>query len=211
MFETQLPLAEIDYYLGRWSRARHRYAGVMKSITLPPRDYNYRRAQVHLGQGRILLDEGKYDKAEARLLEARRNFAHFDDKRSAGVTAELLGQVAEGRNQPEKAIDAYGESLRAYSMVNDALGATGVVTLLEDFASEPGLPQESAAAAKQLTDEVTTRQYLARFPDKLLRWFRRVALIAALPLTFILTLLLGMAVLVQMYFTEGELLLFVRG
>ena len=182
-----------------------------KSITLLPREYNYRRAQVHLGQGRILLDEGKYDEAEASLLESRRNFTHFGDKRLAAVTAELLGQVAEGRNQPEKAIDAYDESLRAYHEVKDVLAATGVVTLLENYVTESGLPQESAAVAKRLIDEVTTRQYLARFPDKLLRWFRGVALIAALPLTFILTLLLGMAVLIQMQFTEGELLLLVRG
>ena len=114
--QTQLSLAEIDHRLICWSRARHRYSSLMESRASETAIYSYQRAQVALGQGRILFDERKLEAAEADLQDALEGFAHFEDNRSTGIAGELLGQLYVAQNQPEKAIQACKQSLSAYQV-----------------------------------------------------------------------------------------------
>ncbi len=52
---------------------------------------------------------------------------------------------------------------------------------------------------------------MVRFPDRLLRWFRRLALLGALPLTYIVTLIFCVAVIVTAMIVEGEFLFSLQG
>ena len=97
------------------------------------------------------------------------------------------------------------------SGVSDPLAATRAASLLDDFATQPAVPENLSAEAKHLAEQVNLRQYLLRFPDRLLRWFRRLALVGALPLTYVLALILSQAFIVTFMVAEGELLLAIYG
>jgi tetratricopeptide (TPR) repeat protein len=175
--EARLSLAELEHQLGRWSRARRRYAMLLETDEI--KGSLYRTARVWLGQGRAFLDEGALTKAETALSEAVETFRRFHDDGSIGVTAALLGRVYLTLSRLGEAVSAYVESTQAFGAVEDQLART----------------------------PVTERHYITRFPEALLRWFRRLALLGALPLTYVLTFIIGVALTLSLAIIEGELVL----
>jgi len=199
--EARLALAELEHQLGRWSRAQRRYAMLLETAEI--KGSLYRTAQVRLGQGRAFLDEGAIRKAEPMLVETLKTFRRFRDHASIGVTAALLGRVYATLGQPGEAASAYVESAHAFEAVEHYLAHTQVVGALEDLAQHSTLPDEQKQQADTVLTEAAERHYLTRFPDTLLRWFRRLAFFA-LPLTYVLTLIVVLASLVVLLVVEGD-------
>jgi hypothetical protein len=211
LFNTQLLLAQIDHRLNRWSRARQRYRSLTTSVAAEDQGRRYQRAQIALGYGELLFDEQEYDAAETNLLDALDTFKQYEDNRSAGAAAELLGKLYGAQRQPEKAMSAYMQSVSAYCEVADHLAATRTLSILEDFYAQKGLSDPMGSELNRLSGEIKQRDYLLRFPDRLLRWFRRLALAGALPLTYLATLFLGLAILLTSTIAEGETILAILG
>ncbi len=124
LFQIELVLADIDHRLNRWSRARNRYAALTQLLGTDQAQNSYRRAQVALGLGRTMLEEHKFVAAEAELRDALSRFLRYEDSRSVGLTAELLGQVHFAQKQVQQAVVACQQSLAAYLAVGDSLSAT---------------------------------------------------------------------------------------
>jgi tetratricopeptide (TPR) repeat protein len=163
----------------------------------------YRKARVQLGRGRAFLDEGNLGQAETALSEAIETFRELKDHGSIGAAAALLGRLYAASGRWNEAVSTYVESARAFKAAEDHLARTRVTWALEDLAQRV-LPDEQRQQVDQVVAQVEERHYVTRFPDTLLRWFRRLALWGALPLTYVLTFVLGLALTVSLVIIEGE-------
>lgn len=200
--EARLSLAKLEHQLGRWSRARRRHAMLLEADEI--KGSLYRTARVRLGQGRAFLDEGALIKAETALSEALETFRRFHDDGSIGITAALLGHVYATLGRLGEAVSTHVESAKAFGAVEDHLARTQVVSVLEDLAQRSTLLDEQRSQIDAVVTQVTERHYITRFSDALLRWFRRLALLGALPLTYVLTFIISLALTLSVMIIEGE-------
>jgi hypothetical protein len=189
-----LAQAEMELEKGRWSRARHTYLRLQAHPLV--RSSAYRTAQVQAGLGRVYLAQGSLSQAAEELDAAARIFQRFRDFRSFASTSERLGIAHSGLGSFDRARDAFRQSLDAYHQLGDLLRETQVIWDLENLGvkvSQPGHAPQGDKPEEASRDE---RHYLTRFPDSLLRWFRSMALVVAVPLTY-LTVILACLGLVQ--------------
>jgi tetratricopeptide (TPR) repeat protein len=207
--EARSSLAELEHQLGRWSRARRRYALLLKTDEVI--GSLYRTARVRMGQGRAFLDEGVLTKAEAALSEAVETFRRFNDDSSTGVTAALRGRLYATLDRPGEAVSAYAESAQSFRAAEDHLAHTRIVGALEDLAQRSTLLEEQKQQVDVVVAQATERHYITRFPDALLRWFRRLALWGALPLTYVFAFVVGLGLTLSLTIIEGELRLMRTG
>jgi hypothetical protein len=182
LIEARLCLANLAYQLGYRKRARRRYATLLTTEAI--KGSLYRTAQIRLGQGRAFLDEGDLPQAQAALAEALATFVRFLDDRSAGYAAALLGRAYLALDQPDQAALAYLESIRAFGTIQDQVARTQSVWALEDLTRYTPFAGELKQQIEAAIEAVSERHYITRFPDLLLRRFRRLALLGALPLTY---------------------------
>lgn len=207
--QTRLCLGELEHQLGRWSRAHRRYGRLLEQVEV--QGSLYRTARVRLGQGRAFLDEGKYDRARPALLAALETFRRFDDAESIGVTTALLGRLYVARDMPGEAVSAYLESVEAFEAAEERLAQTRVLWVLEDLARRSDVPDAQREQVGRSIEQTAERHYIARFPDTLLRWFRRLALWGALPVSYVFAFVLGLALTLALSVVEGEFGLAVVG
>lgn len=199
---VQLSMAELQHQIGRWSLVRRRYETLLKTNEI--KGSLYRTARVLLGEGRAFLDEGDLIQAEAVLLDAIKTFRRFQDNRSIGITADLLGRIYTDLDQLSEAMFAYLESIRAFESIGDHLARTQVVWLLEDLGQHTALTNELKQQISLIVSQVIERHYVTRFPNRLLFWFRRWALLGVIPLTYILTFGISLALAVSTMIIETD-------
>ena len=209
LVDVQLALADIEHQLGRWSRAKRQYATLLAKDEVV--GSLYRTACIRLGQGRVFLDEGDRSKAEVSLSQALNIFRQFHDERSIGVTSALLGRVHDSLRRPDQAAAIFVESVNAFSKINNRLALTQVIWDLEDLLQRLRLSEEQTQQLVNVIGQISERNYLARFPDTLLKWFRRLALLVALPLTYVFSFAIALAFTLALIIIEGEFLLSLTG
>lgn len=233
--QIQLHLADLEHRLGRWAAARRRYSAVEELESVA--NSRYRTARLQAAQGQALLREGKADEAAALLAPALAELRHFEDTRAAAESAWALGTVRTWQGRDQEALADLAASLVDFAHLGDLQSRTRIAWQIEaDFSSPPSttLPrapgnsqraqqrkrpvgQESADTAVQrqaqaLAASVIERQTITRFPDLLLRRYRRLALYFVLPLNYLLTFPFAWSVgekLVKVL--EGEVRLWLAG
>ena len=208
-YEVQLALADIEHQLGRWSRAQARYAKLFELSDVA--DSEYRKARVYLGQGQAFLTEEKIAKAIPLLIQAFDIFQHFHDWQSVGITTMLLGHIYTKHRRLDEAMTNYVASAKAFDAVKDDLARTQAIWELEDLVKQPVLQVEQRQEISKIVGQWDERSYISRFPDKLLRWFRRLALLIALPLTYAFSFVVALALSLTFIVIEGEFLLSITG
>jgi hypothetical protein len=209
LVEVELRLAELEGQLGRWSQAQRRYQRLLEADEV--QGSLYRTARVRLGQGRILLYQGAWHLAGASLVEAAEVFRRVQDLDSLGVNAALLGQLHAVQGRSAQAVSAYVESARAFEATGSQLAQTQVAWALEDVVAGGTLEGEQQRQAEVVAGQVSQRMYISRFPETLLHWFRRLALLGALPLTYVLSFVLGIALILAIVIVEGSLVTALAG
>jgi tetratricopeptide (TPR) repeat protein len=183
--EARLALAEVEHQAGRWAKAQARYRLLEDSPVI--RQSPYRRAKVLLGQGCADLQEGKLEQALRKLNEASRVFQGYGDSASNGQTAFLLGQVYMRQKDIQKAGQAYLQSAEEYRKAQDALALTRMIWRLENLQKKHTLPPELDAAVTSLSAGTAERHTLARFPEKIMRLFRKLTIYLAVPFSYAMT------------------------
>lgn len=209
LVEAQMHLAYIEHQLGSWPRARRRYAGLLTNQRI--RDSQYRTAQAEMGLGRALLREGDATQAVAPLSSALPTFRRFHDENSIGTTSALLGRALAVLGRTDEAITALTEGLRAFDLAGDQLARTRAAWELEDLAQQPRLSQDQRRLAQGAVAGVRERHYITRFSAALLVRFRRLALLVALPLSYIVSFLVGLGLALFMWAIEVSILLTLTG
>jgi len=113
------------------------------------------RARAERGLGRLALNLGDYDTAEAVLEEARAAFLNLENQAQAAVTLRLLGAVAEYRGDEGAAAARNSAALALFRAIGDTVGIAGSLDDLADGAFRRGdfqeavrLAEESVAAAR---------------------------------------------------------------
>ena len=210
LVEVQVALAELEHRLGRWSSAWQRFALLVANPTVT--NSLYRTARVKLGQGRALWAEGHLNKSAVLLAEALTDLERFDDQQGRGVITALLGRIYTDLRRMDEAIAVYGASLHAFGIINDRQAQTQVVWQLQQLidGGKLSVPQQQKSMA--LIAQVTELQYISRFPDALLRYFRWLAFCVVLPLNYWVTLLVSERAMDNLFVViEGELRLLVIG
>lgn len=206
--QVRLSLAEGEHQMGRWSRAQDRYATLLKRQTAEESGESpYRRARIELGQGAALVEEGQWAAAETGLREALQVFRNVSDQYSLGVAAALLGRAQVALGNPAQAAADYLESAQAFGSIDRKVHATQVICALEELAQHGGLPDEQKRAVAGFLEHTPERHYLARFPDRLLSWYRRLALLGVLPVTYLWTFIISLFATLVFLIIEGEVML----
>jgi len=200
--EARLLLAELDHRVGRWSRAKGRYQRLLTQEEI--KGSRYRTARVRLGQGRAFLAEKAPLQAEITLSEALETFRQVNDQGSIGLTTALLGRTYTALHQFDQAISTYTESIRAFEAVGDQLARTRTVSALESLPRSAVMTAEQKQQIDSVTSGVIERHYLMRFPERLLGWFRGLAIFGALPLTYVGTLIITFLLAIPIQIIEGE-------
>lgn len=203
LVETLLPLARIEFLKNRWSRAEKNYRALLQEehVIASP----YRTARVLLGQAELYNQRGKLEDANRVSQQAMLTFQRFGSHSLAAAAADQLAQSDYRRGELDKAGQAFLTSLRAYQEAGEPLKSTPVIWELEHLSKEPDLSAETEHAIVEAVKQTTQRAYLARFPDRLMHWFRRLALWAALPLAYLLVLLTGIALFLGTVLIEDQL------
>jgi hypothetical protein len=203
--EANLALARIDHRLGRWSRAWGEYRRLESAPDVTAS--RYRLARVRLAEAVSLVEEGRHSQAKTALAGLSAVFADFKDQASLGALRLLSAQIEEKLGDLEAAALSYLEAHQSLTLTGDNLARTEVVGRLESLALRAGSAlgvdvRRRISLAAALTEQY---EYLARFPDQILHWFRRLALLAALPLSYILVLVAGLALVFALIIVEGSL------
>lgn len=208
--ETRLALAEVELAKGRWSRAAKAFERLLADENIL--DSLYRTARVQLGQGELLLKQGRPAQAIPILEQAIGIFQRFQDPPRAAQAQRLLSGAAlllarqprQNRSPAslEEAAQAALESFETYAKLGDRLHQTQLAWDLEALWRSAAISEATRRRIAEALESEPERQYLARFPGDLLRRFRRMALFGALPLTAIFILLTGVGIF--MFLSIGE-------
>ena len=204
VIESQRFLAMLEHQSGRWSRARLQYSKLLATDVI--QSSLYRRATVKLGIGRALLAEKKLLQAQSNLSEAIEIFRRVRDLHSIGITTSLLGRIYTDSGQFEYAAAAYIESVQAFARSHQDVSCTQSIAELENLIQQSSLPEEVRHKAIESIHRIPERHYLTRFPEKLLRRFRRLAILGAFPLTYLFTFIISGFYLFLLQVVEVEMI-----
>ncbi len=189
LVEARLTLARLEHRIGRWSRANRRYELLENDPFVL--SSQYRLARLRLGQGRASLDEGRPKEAIGFLEESASIFLAFDDPDSIGKSNFLLGRAYYKEGQTDRAVRAFLSSAAAYEESDDSLFLTRVLWSLEEIAQQNLIPEILQGEIFDFLERVHVRHSITRFPDRILKRYRQLALLVALPISYLLVALIG--------------------
>lgn len=202
VIEIRLALAVLEHQVGRWRSAHRRLARLLELEEV--QKSFYRTARVHLEQGQALFREARLHEAQQILAPATAVFASVNDDRSYGATTFLLGRISHRFGQLTAAIHAYSTSIEAFTRHNDLVMRTQVTWRLQDLLQEPAVTVAQRQEIRTLLGQTVAQQYISRFPDVLLRRFRRLAVLWIFPLNYLITMFISWWA-VQTLFQEVEM------
>jgi tetratricopeptide (TPR) repeat protein len=209
LIEARLALARMDHRLGRWPRAWKEYRQLQSAPIVS--SSRYRLARIHMAQAISMMEEGRFGEAKSLLKDVPSVFKDFNDQVSLGVVYALDALLEEKLGRPEEAAVSYLDALKPLAKTGDNLTRTEVLGRLERLAMRSALSLEVRRQISIAVAQTEQFYYLARFPDQILRWFRRLALLGALPLSYLLVLIAGLAVVLALIVVEGSLRSFLVG
>lgn len=168
----------------------------------------YRFAQILLGKGQVSLMAGQAAQARQELQSALGLFQSFADEENIGLAAHSLGSTYLRLADPESAAAAFLTSFGAYREMQDPVSQTQVSWELERLVEEQQVASSTEGNIKDALSLLQEKHYLARFPSDLLRRFRRLAFLGALPLSYLLIFYVGMIVCLALIAFEYSVLEF---
>ena len=189
LIEIRLALAVLEHQVGRWRSAHRRFARLLELDEV--QKSFYRTARVQLEQGQALFREARLREAQQILASTTAVFANVNDDRSYGAATFLLGRIGHRFGQLSDAIHAYSTSIQAFTRHNDLIMRTQVTWHLQDLLQQATVTVDQRRAIRALLDQVVVQQYISRFPDILLRRFRRLAVLWILPLNYLITMVIS--------------------
>jgi hypothetical protein len=122
-----------------------------------------------------------------------------------------LGYIYARGGQLSAAIDAYQRSINAFDAISEVLEYTTSVIALEKLTPEVSTEGDLQTRINRISQSVQKRAYVARFPDRLLRLFRRISLLVALPISFFSIFILTAFFVSVLFNLEGGVRLFLIG
>jgi hypothetical protein len=137
------------------------------------------------------------------LGEALKEFRRTLDLRSAGVAAELRARCYAALGEPDKVVEDLLASAYFFDLAANPLERTQVICQLEDLAKQDR-PQAERQKIREYVDDLKERHYVTRLPDRVLRTFRRLAVMVVLPLTAILAVAMSVGLLAPLVVLETD-------
>jgi tetratricopeptide (TPR) repeat protein len=202
--QARLALARLDHILGRWSRAQKRFAELLSMEAI--HKSHYLTARVRLEQGQAYLREGRLGPAIEALTQVADTFERFEDGPNAGEAYASLGQSYARAGRSTDASEAFLKSASFLQAAGEHMAVTQVIwgleRLLTNGAGRP-LPAEQRERVVACLKGIPERETLSRFPQKILGWFRKIALLGALPLTYLLVVVLSAAISISFIILEA--------
>ena len=182
--DIQIRLADLYHRVEKWEVAERRFKQLVSIY--PLRNNEYRRATLHLGEGRAALIKSHIAEAREHLLTARDVFARYGDRNNLAMATRLLGDTEMVATNLEAAVSFYAESIAAAIATNDLLTATQVWYHLATIRERFTLSSSTTSLIEAVEQSLDHRAYIARFPGTLLQWFRRLAAYGVVPLTYLI-------------------------
>lgn len=187
--DLRLQLADLTHRVGRWSVAERWFQQLADEPVVQANAY--RRAILDLARGRAALDRSQYAEATKRLQAAHAAFSAYDDQHALATVNQLLGQAATKVGDNDVAAARYHESTVAAIAVHDLIEATHAGVCAAELAAARQLSTDGLANVAATDQLLQQRAYIARFSGAVLQRFRRLAVFAAAPLTYIVIWLLA--------------------
>ena len=208
-FDAQRMIARLDLALGRTSRAIKQYK--LLSSLPQVRASRYRTAQTELDLGIAHLDVKELEPAVRMISRGVTTLRDFNDYRSVGYGMRCLGDIYAHTNRLPEAISAYESSIDAFALTTEVLEYTTSVIALEKLDAKIADDSDLKDRIIGITKSVRQRAYISRFPDRLLRLFRRISLLVALPISFFSAFVLTLSLVGVLFSLEGGIRLLLIG
>jgi hypothetical protein len=202
--DALLGQANVAVQQRREAKARRMYS---RLTNLPAvQSSRYRLAQVLYGQGQVSLLANHRTKAAQELQSALNIFRSFADEVNIGLVAHALGKTYLQLDDNESASRAFLESLQAYRETKDPLSQTQVAWELQQLVEKKQVTNSVEQQIEQTLAGIQEKQYLVRFPSDQLQKFRSLVTWVALPISYLLILLIGLAASVLLLASESLVL-----
>lgn len=189
VIEIRLALAVLEHQIGRW-RSAHQHFARLRQLDEVQKSL-YRTGRVQLEQGQALFREGRLHEAQQLLALTTAVFANVNDERSYGAANFLLGRIAHRFGQLTDAIQAYSTSIQAFTTRGDLVARTQVTWRLQELFNQQAVTATQRQQIVGILDQASVQQYVSRFPDVLLRRFRRLALLWILPINYLISMFIS--------------------
>lgn len=188
----RIRLADLSHRIGRWSQAERRFAALVEDPAVEASPYL--QGLVKLGRGRALLARGTPRPAIDDLRECQTIFRQYGDLNNAGKAARLIGRAHARLGELEEAINAYQTATEAFYSTDDLLNATETLVRAQTLAERCPPDEGSDVRTIELSQRFPRQAYMERFPDRTsgFRLLRGFAALLALPLTYLLAIVMGL-------------------
>ncbi len=190
--DATIALADVELETGRPTLADKRLDGLLQTQSI--RNSPYRLACVYRIKGLVQLAQKRPHLALDYLRPAANFFGQLQAKERLAATQRAIGRAYAMVNNKLQAEQAFRQSCDEYGLIGDRLTQTQVVWQRETVVS---------VNDDRLLLELPERHYISRFPATLLRRFRRLAVLWALPVSYIAGLFMAAAVLISLMIVES--------
>jgi tetratricopeptide (TPR) repeat protein len=188
----------------REAKARRIYS---KLARLPAvHSSRYHLAQVLYGQGQVSQLANDETQARQELEISLNIFQSFSDEANLALVAQALGATYLQLGDIDGAAKTFLQSFQAYRETQDSLSQTQVSWELERLIENKHTSNSMKHLIKEMLSNLREKHYVARFPSDLLRRFRTSAYWVALPLSYLLILLIGIVTSVSLIAIESSAL-----
>ena len=196
--------ADVAIRQRREAKAQQNYFRLARLPAVQASDY--RRAQVLYGQGQVSLLANRATQAVQELQAALAIFRSFGDETSVASVEHTLGTAYLQLAKHELAAQAFLESFRMFGEAGDPLSQTQLAGELEGLIDKKQIPHSLEEQVKEALKSLQEKHYLARFPADLLRQFRSLAYWVALPLSYLLIVIVGATICLSLIVIEYSIL-----
>jgi hypothetical protein len=199
--QTTLSQARAEIAMHRWGLAEK----TLKNLVIQDKLKNnlYFQAQINLEIGQVWLAKKEIYKAKIALSNALMVFRLTKDHFSAAQSAHQLALVSLQQQDTNTAVKALLEAYQHYQILHDNLSKTQIARELEEIQNTSNLDEESQKDISAVILKQASRSYLVRFPDTLLRWFRRFIYMGSIPLSYLLAIIGGGALVISFSVAES--------
>lgn len=184
-FRLDLMQAELLRSLTAYDDAYRAYTGLHQAWQ---QGSPYQKALINHGRARALMEmqasgirvpDDDHDSPKAMLEQARETYARFKDERAMAHVDLLLGDLALTEGRVDEALDRWGQSVRVAAAKREPVGlADGLDRCYRQLGSQP--VEGVADRLLEIIEDVDTKAFSARLPNRLFRALRWTVWLAPL-------------------------------
>jgi len=189
LYEARLGLARVYTRIGMQRRAKQILDVLVQSEYV--NESEFRQAQINFHRAELAEARQEYDMAEKLLQQIIHVYVSYRQRDRLAVIYQRLGNLATLRGDAQAGVEAYKKAVSLFEETGQILSRTTVL--------------DKISQASDITPSTYQRDYIAPFPTRLGRLFRRL-IYFGMGILFLLGLLLALISVLIISITEFSIL-----